>query len=223
MEKTLLYVLSYIKCFFVYNLSNKAIYYLVKQFNYNYNEDRFNYISKNISKSLILLYICIYGYRKVFDSLYYNIWDNEFIYNLGILYSSHDILSLFNYYNILSSTTKLHHFSVLILSYANLNIDYTQDTIWRGLVAYAFYSALAFYVNTFLGSRFLIARKRTYIISKLAFLVYLFSCFANWSYQLFYFYNFYAINYSHTIIYLLLASMLVNDDIILLKFLYDYK
>ena len=223
MENTIMYIMSYLKCFFVYNLSNRFVYNIVKHMNYEYEEDRLNYISKNISKSLILIYICIYGYSKVFDALYHNIWDNEFIYNLGILYSSHDILSLFNYYNILSSTTKLHHFSVLILSIANLNIDYTKNTIWRGLVAYAFYSALAFYVNTFLGSRFLINRKRTYIISKAAYFVYLLSCFINWLYQIYYFYNFYTINYYHTLIYTFLASMLVNDDIILLKFLYDYQ
>jgi hypothetical protein len=218
-----MYILSYLKCFFVYNLSNNAVYSLVKRLNFNYDEERLNYISKNISKSLILIYICFYGYKKVFDALYNNVWDNEFIYQLGILYSSHDILSLFNYYNILSSTTKLHHYSVLILSIANLNIDYTKDTIWRGLIAYAFFSALAFYVNTFLGSRFLIKRKSTYLISKAAFIVYLISCAANWSYQVYYFYNFYNINYYHTFIYSFLASMLVNDDIILLKFLYDYK
>ena len=54
--------------------------------------------------------------------------------------------------NILSSTTKLHHKSVLILSLANLFVDYSKPTIWRWLVAYAYYSALAFYVNTFLGT-----------------------------------------------------------------------
>ena len=156
----LMYILSYLKCFFVYNLSNNAVYTLVKGLNFNYDEERLNYISKNISKSLILIYICIYGYKKVIDALCYNVWDNDFIYQLGILYSSHDILSLFNYYNILSSTTKLHHFSVLILSIANLNIDYTKGTIWRGLIAYAFFSALAFYVNTFLGARFLIKKKK---------------------------------------------------------------
>jgi hypothetical protein len=223
MDSFELHLFSYFKCFFIYNLCNNLVFTLIKNMNYNYDQDRLNYISKNISKSLILIYICIFGYNQVLDALFYNIWDNAFIYQLGILYSSHDILSLFKYYNILSFTTKLHHYSVLILSIANLNIDYTQKTIWRGLIAYAFYSALAFYVNTFLGIRFLIKRDKTYFISKLAFIVYLFSCFINWSFQIYYFYSFYNISYLQTLFFLFLSSFLINDDIVLLKFLYDYE
>ena len=223
MEIVKLYFWSYIKCFIAYNLCNNLILRYVSSLNYDYNEDRLNYISKNIGKSLILIYICAFGYRKVLDALFYGIWDNEFIYQLGILYSSHDILSLFKYYHILSNTTKLHHLSVLILSYANLNNDYTKPTIWKGLIAYAFFSALAFYVNTFLGIRFLIRRSNTIIISKIAFLVYLTSCVFNWCFQIYYFYSYFNINISHTLIYLFLSSMLINDDIILLKFLYYYK
>lgn len=46
---------------FIYNLCNKLVFWFIKLLNYNYSLDRLNYISKNISKSLILLYICIYG------------------------------------------------------------------------------------------------------------------------------------------------------------------
>ena len=214
---------TYFSCFIVYGLINNILYKLIEYYyKTKYKEHRLKYISKNISKSLILFYICIYGSTNICKALIYDDWNNNFIYYLGILYSSHDILSLFMFNNILSSTTKLHHKSVLILSLANLFVDYSKPTIWRGLVAYAYYSALAFYVNTFLGIRFLIKKEKTFLISKLAFLTYLASCTINWLYQIYYFYNFYTVNYVHTIIYISLASMLLNDDIVLLKFLLKY-
>ena len=67
MEIVKLYFWSYIKCFIAYDLCNNLILRCINSLNYNYNEDRLNYISKNISKSLILIYICILGHKKVLD------------------------------------------------------------------------------------------------------------------------------------------------------------
>lgn len=216
-------LIIYIKCFIVYNILNELTKYVIKKINNSkYNDDRNNYISKNISKSLILFYLCKIAFFPIVDCIIYDNWNNDTIYLIGILYSSHDILSLIRYYRILPKTTKIHHISVLILSILNLFNDYKIPSVWRGLVSYAFFSALAFYVNTFLGMRFLISRNKLYIYSKLAYFIYGFTCLLNWSYQIYIIYNFYNISYIQTLIFMNLIGMLVYDDIILLKFLKNY-
>ena len=183
--------------------------FLEKRYIVKYNKKRLKYITKNIVKSIILFSIFLY-------SIIVNNWSNENIYNYGIIYASHDILSLIMYNDILSNTTKLHHLAVLILSILNLFNNYEIYNVWHGLVLYCFLSASTFYVNLFLGARFLINRNLSRIISKKLFCFYLITCISNWLYQI---YNIY---YFFNIYYLFLILLIVYDDIILLKFLNRY-
>jgi hypothetical protein len=70
------------------------------------------------------------------------------------------------YHDILSITTKLHHSAVLVLSILNLYNNYEIYNVWHGLVLYCLLSASTFYINLFLGLRFLINRTLSTIISK---------------------------------------------------------
>ena len=120
------------------------------------------------------------------------------------------------YYDILSITTILHHTAVLVLSILNLFNNYEIFNIWHGLVLYCFLSASTFYINLFLGLRFIINRNSSIIISKKIFKFYLITCLINWIYQIYNIYLFF------NIYYVFLILFIVYDDIILLKFLYHY-
>ena len=192
-----------------YLLNNLFYIFLEKRYIYIYNRDRLRYITKNIVKSIILFIIFFY-------SIIVNKWSNENIYNYGIIYASHDILSLIMYNDILSKTTKLHHLAVLVLSILNLYNTYEIYNVWHGLVLYCLLSASTFYINFFLGARFLLNRSLSSIISKKLFFCYLITCIINWLYQI---YNIY---YFFNIYYLSLILFIVYDDIVLLRFLYTY-
>jgi hypothetical protein len=192
-----------------YLLNNLFYIFLEKRYISIYNRDRLRYITKNIVKSIILFIIFFY-------SIIVNKWSNENIYNYGIIYASHDILSLIMYNDILSKTTKLHHLAVLVLSILNLYNTYEIYNVWHGLVLYCLLSASTFYINFFLGARFLLNRNLSSIISKKLFFCYLITCIINWLYQtynIYYFFNTY---------YLSLILFIVYDDIVLLRFLYTY-
>ena len=192
-----------------YLLNNLFYIFLEKRYISIYNRDRLRYITKNIVKSIILFTIFFY-------SIIVNKWSNENIYNYGIIYASHDILSLIMYNDILSKTTKLHHLAVLVLSILNLYNTYEIYNVWHGLVLYCLLSASTFYINFFLGARFLFDRNLSSIISKKLFFCYLITCIINWLYQI---YNIY---YFFNTYYLSLILFIVYDDIVLLRFLYTY-
>jgi hypothetical protein len=202
--------LKYFLNIIIFYIFNTLFYkYLEKRFKNIYNKNRLRYITKNIVKSIILFVLFFY-------TIFVNNWSNENIYNYGIIYASHDILSLIMFYDILSITTILHHLAVLILSTLNLYNNYEILNVWHGLVFYCLLSASTFYINLFLGLRFLINRRSSIIISKKIFLYYLVTCLINWLYQLYNIYFFF------NIYYLFLILFIVYDDIILLKFLYSY-
>ena len=110
-------------CFFAYHIINnviqKTIFHFYNDIKKTLSNDRKFYISKNISKSIILLLLCCYAYETVYNAIKLNKWNNIDIYKIGTLYASHDILSLFLAFKKLPFTTKLHHTSVLFLSYKN--------------------------------------------------------------------------------------------------------
>ena len=202
--------LKYFLNIFSFFIFNNLFYIVLEKYYKNiYNKNKLRYISKNIVKSIILFILFVY-------TIFINNWSNNNIYNYGIIYASHDILSLFMYYDILSFTTLLHHLAVLVLSILNLYNNYEIYNVWHGLVLYCFLSASTFYINLFLGLRFLINRRSSIIISKRIYNFYLFTCLINWFYQI---YNIY---FYFNIYYLSLILFIIYDDIILLKFLYHY-
>ncbi len=217
-------LLIFFLCLIIYYTLNKITQSIIFYYysNLNVSKDRKFYISKNISKSIVLFILSCSAYRTVQNAIKYDVWNNGHIYIIGTIYASHDILSLMLAFRKLPFTTKLHHLSVLFLAYKNLYIDYTQETIWRGLVVYAYLSALSFYVNTFLGLRFLLPRYKVWFLAKISFILYLSLCFFNWMYQLFVLYYYNTNTLFENFLFCSLIGLVVYDDIVLLKYLYNF-
>lgn len=204
---------------FLNNLTESLIFKNNKK---DFSSNRRFYISKNISKSVILLVLSIISYKSVYEAVFNDNWVNEQFYILGTLYAAHDILSLCKAFFKLPFTTRLHHLSVLFLAYKNLSIDYTQECIWRGLVVYTYLSCLAFHVNTFLGTRFIVEKSKIWIFSKICCLLYGMLCFVNWSYQIFVLTNYNNNTIIENLFFCSLIGLVAYDDLVLLKYLYNF-
>jgi len=214
----------FFSCLITYSLLNSIIQKIIFHYHYDLkiSDNRKFYISKNISKSIVLFILSCYAYKTVYNAIKYNIWDNNHIYIIGTTYASHDILSLSLAYKSLPFTTRLHHMSVSFLAYKNLYTDYTQESIWRGLVIYAYLSCLSFYVNTFLGLRFLLPKYKIWFLAKISFILYSTLCFFNWMYQIFVLYSYNNNTIYENLLFCSLIGFVVYDDIILLKYLYNF-
>lgn len=218
-----MYYIVFFVAICIYNKLNQIVERLIfNNSNYNISSNRKFYISKNISKSLVLFLLSILSYKSVTSAVFRNEWVNENFYIFGTLYSAHDILSLYKAFYKLPLTTRLHHISVLFLSYKNLYIDYTQECIWRGLVVYTYLSCLSFYVNTFLGMRFIFDKKKMWIYSKISCLLYGVLCFLNWSYQIYVLINYNNNTILENLFFCSLIGLVAYDDCILLKYLYNF-
>ena len=98
-------------------------------------------------------------------------------------------------------------------------MDYSIDTYWRGLIIYTVFSCFSYLVNTYLGIRIIYNNWLTDLTCKSALYIYVFCCLTNWIYQIFFIFK-WLIKFSPGILlYSGLISMVVYDDIILIKFL----
>ena len=218
-----MYYIIFFVAICIYDKLNRYIEnFIFKNSNYNLSANRKFYISKNISKSIILFFLSILSYKYVMDAVIYNKWSNENFYFFGTLYSAHDILSLYKAFFKLPNTTRLHHLSVLFLAYKNLYIDYTQECIWRGLVIYTYLSCLSFHVNTFLGVRFMYKRQKIWLYSKISWFFYGLLCLVNWSYQIYVLLNYNNNTIIENLFFCSLIGLVAYDDLNLLKYLYNF-
>lgn len=207
----------------IYNKLNQIIEKLLfSNYNYNISSNRKFYISKNISKSIILFFLSLISYKTVINAALYNEWSNKSFYIFGTLYSAHDILSLYKAFYKLPYTTRLHHLSVLILAFKNLQIDYTKECIWRGLVIYTYLSCLSFYVNLFLGLRFIYEKKKMLFYSKISCFLYAILCLINWFYQIYVLLNYNNNTLIENIFFCSLIGLVAYDDCVLIKYLYNF-
>ena len=108
--------LKYFLNIFIFSIFNSLFYlFLEKRYINIYNKNKLRYITKNIVKSIILYILFVY-------TIFVNDWSNENIYNYGIIYASHDILSLIMYYDILSIIITL-----LILYYGFISFFFDME------------------------------------------------------------------------------------------------
>ena len=184
----------------------------------NLNFNKKLYVIKNISKSIGLSLLILYGYKKFDNSFYNDIWDSYSYHRIGFMYASCDILSLLIVRK-LPLSTKIHHITVLIFSFINSGIDYQIDTYWRGLIVYTMFSCFSYLVNAYLGIRMIYKNEITKLTCKIALYVYLYGCIINWLYQLFIIYKWLLRLSPGIILYSGMIGMVVYDDIILIKFL----
>ena len=188
------------------------------------------YIVKNILKSFMMLYLCIETYEHLYDLIILNKFNMNIVRWWGSLYVANDVTGLLMVEK-LPTNTRNHHLMTLLLLNVVFLFDGNEMEIVKFILIYTIFSYFSFLVNLYLGCRFLILdindnhkisiriNKCIDILRHLAFYNYSISLFINWIIHLYYglfcIANF---GLSH-IIYLCFLVPIINDDLILLKWL----
>ena len=169
------------------------------------------YVTKNFMKSLYLLILFIFASLFIvpFEQL-----NNNTVKIVASLYVSNDFMGLLKVK--LSYTTILHHIVSCILLVYSWNVDFNTNNVAKCIFMYTYLSAANFGVNLYLALRFMgdfewlkhcvrIVYAITFVVN-----VVLQCCMLDRS-------------TSGAYLYTLLMTMVVIDDIMLLRWLYDYN
>ena len=196
-----------------------------------YPDSRKKYIIKNLIKSFSMFLIFINFSILYFRNGFNNILTNNLIRNFGALYVGNDLCGLIKVKN-LPKTTKIHHIITLFLYSLVSYYDVEKYKIVKMISIYTIFSFIPFAVNSYLGLRFLIKKetknKNQIILNNiieinriLAKYVYLITCLINWIIHIQYFSNeLFKLSFNILdLIYFLFLIPIINDDIILLKWL----
>ena len=175
------------------------------------------YIIKNLWKSAMLALIMIAGTIGFIDGFFNEIWSNLTFLVWGTFYVSLDLSGLV-YVHGLPVATKVHHIVVCILGTLNAFADYNFPGYYHSILIYTYFSIVPFIVNFYLGYRYLETNNnRRKIVAKISYIVYSLSLVTNIISQCIFFYT---ETFSLSIIfYILMFSMIMNDDIKLIRFL----
>ena len=117
-------------------------------------------------------------------------------------------------------STIFHHICVIIATIFIILSDLNEKGVHISFIIYGLYSAYTFLVNFFLGTRFITNFSNNFLT--LTNTSYLVSCSLNWNWQLYYTYKNFYFHYQW-LTFLTLLYFWINDDIILVKFLLNYK
>ena len=185
----------------------------------NYDRRRKNYIIKNIIKSTLLTYISI-STIPLIPLLTLNIGNiTKCCHFLGFLYTSGDTIALTKDIN-MSLSTKIHHTITTLLGWLNIFIDWgNAHSIAKMMAIYAILSCYSYDVNYCLGMRFLMSDIEYKNLKKKAYIRYLSCCTLNWILHIIYL-CYHIKNLEMVMVsYYLIISLVVYDDIVLLKWL----
>ena len=193
----------------------------------NETENRQKYIVKNVTKSILLLFLTPPGLWVLNRIVFYNTWDSDMIKCLGSLYCCSDLIALATMYDKLPPTTKIHHICVAIFSFLNtFVIDYENpDYIWRNTAMLAACSAPTYGVNTFLGVRCIkdVSNKEKVRLAKFALGVYSFFITLSFTWQC-YTLLAYPVYYTWSSLpYVVAMTLIYWDDYHLSRYLFEYK
>lgn len=190
------------------------------------------YVAANISKAfyLALMSFSIKFGRGVYNCIYLDVYPRLAVKRSGHLYIATDLVALFLVPKLPNSTI-LHHVTTtaLMLLVSCINLELKG---WTGLLGvskmclfYGMCSSYSYLVNAFLALRvfYPISWKSMVVFCKLSLWIYLACCAVNWSVHLFWLGSL-ILNWELSVPVLLytvpIASM-VNDDIRLIKWLYN--
>ena len=184
--------------------------------------DKFNlykrrYIIKNLWKSAILFLVLLTTTLSVIDGFFYNIWSPTIFLIWGTLYVSLDLSGLV-YVRGLPVPTKIHHIVVCILGTLNSITDYNISGYYRSILIYTYFSIVPFIVNFYLGYRYLETNdNRRKLVGYISYYIYSISLICNIISQIVFF-ILQPFQWS-ILFYLLMFTMIINDDIKLIQFL----
>ena len=215
-----------ISCFSIYGSYHLFFKLLSNNTQFNaLKEDRQYYVVKNIVKSISLLGISLCTFETMYNCMINQPIDNFFIKTIATIYVTNDIVALAVVPN-LPKSTKIHHSTTTFLLFFNYISDYSTiyepNNVAKLIIVYALFSCYSFSVNFYLGVRLLNDNsvKFTSFINNIrysSFIIYLLSCSINWSYQIFTLLS-NPIGMSQ-IIYVMVMSLVVYDDLVLLSWL----
>jgi len=174
-------------------------------------ENRQFYVVKNITKGVYLAFLVLFGFFFILLPIMKNEYDNQIIRIFASLYVSNDFIGLYRVAN-LPTTTRLHHTASIIFLITAWSIDFQTSAVGQMLLLYTYFSAIAFPVNLYLGLRLCYDVKWLRTVAKY---IYTISCALNWYIQ----YMWFTMD-SSVFVYIALLSVIVVDDVVLLKWLY---
>mgnify|MGYP006124500583 CR=1 FL=1 len=197
----------------------------------SYPLERKNYITKNLIKTASMCFIFYNFIKTIYPDNFYGFLTNDLIRDYGAIYVGNDIAGLFMVKK-LPKSTKFHHLMSLCLYSTVSYLDIEKNDIVKMIAIYTIFSFIPYSVNCFLALRFFVKIetncKKQLLINKLvnvnricAKYTYLITCMCNWIIHLRYFIKkilYYEFNIYH-LSYMLLLIPIINDDIVLLRWL----
>ena len=173
----------------------------------------------NYVKSVILMIFSPISLYTLYH-VYYNNPPTPWFLNLtAAIYASTD-LSALAYNPHCHISTIIHHSLVQVFYYYCYYNNYnTNETLCKPIAIYCCFSTIAYLVNYRLSIRFLKIKKYETLINNVSYYIYLNTCILNWIIQLYYLFSGHPISMYERIGYILTLTMIINDDIFLLRFL----
>ena len=209
----LAFILSSVVLFFSYTHTQNYLRHHNIAFS-RLTENRQFYVVKNITKGIYLAFLVVFGFFFVILPIINNEYNNATIRIFASLYVSNDFIGLYGVGN-LPTSTRLHHSASVIFLLAAWTIDFQTSVVGQMLLLYTYFSAIAFPVNLYLGLRLCYDVPWLRTVAKY---VYSISCAVNWYIQ----YAWFTMDRS-VIVYLTLLSVIVFDDVVLLRWLYKWN
>ena len=179
-----------------------------------------SYVVVNIAKAFILFVLSYLNLNQIINLFLYDEWDSQLLCLCGALYSSIDMVGIYMVKK-MPYNTLFHHIVVQLLFFTGLFYSFNPVTITKLIVIYAIFSCFAYLVNFFLALRVFSKNKRANAwIAFASTVIYALCCLLNWSYQVYYLFQ---LSWLTIALYGTLLSVLVRDDLILMKYLYNYS
>eukprot|EP00736_Rhodelphis_marinus_P013946 Rmarinus@m.14230 len=224
----------------IYAIAMLTVLFLIAHFVFNtvwtgfktvYPEHKKWYIVANISKAFFLFISCSsrlwwwYGHKGMWE----NVWHLHplqacYTKRTGVVYVMTDIVALFMVPK-LPHNTIVHHWTTLALCMWTWGSDETTSVVFRMINVYGFFSTIACVVNFYLALRVIYPERGwfTEIIRILSFWVYLIVCILNWVWHTCWFVNLFLEGIYSIVacVYFLSLALVVQDDIKLMKWLWD--
>ena len=219
-ENLIHFLLYFINCIVIYNSYYLLDLLFIKYKSYKSIEPQHKkvYFISNIIKGSVLGLFSPIAYLILHNYFLNNYWNIGLIKFFANIYTSLDLVSIFKVEK-MQKNTIIHHIMVQILYLYSLVIcDFNETTIAKPIVIYAIFSTFAFVVNLYLSFRLVLNDTYLKYIATLSAFLYQFYCTLNWIYQIYYL-NTENIEILYKIIYTLIILSIVNDDIVLIKFL----
>lgn len=178
------------------------------------------YVTKNISKGLILSALSPIAARSIVQVAFHNEWNTLIFQGIGAVYISSDVVGLALLREHLNLSTILHHIVVTIFGVKSLGMNYgdeIENGLLRNIGMLGAFSTLTGVVNIYLGMRHIASDSTKDILRKLSVTVYFPCILASCAWQFVNAAPYLSMNWS--ILYFVALAFIFYDDYVLMRFL----